>query len=260
MNEIIGVILNRYQIFLLVFVRATGIFIITPIFSRRNVPNTLKIGFAFFITLIVYNLLNLDIVIYDDLRMVGLIIQEFAIGLILGFIAYAFFTSLYVAGQIIDVQIGFGMVNVLDPQHNIQLPITGNFYYILAVLIFLLVNGHHTMITALVDSFQLIPIGEFTINVFVVNQMIDIFGQVFIIGIKIAIPIVATMFLANVLLGILARTVPQMNVFVVGMPFKIIVGLLVLIFTLPIIVPVFEYIYDNIFTQIHTFMRLISRG
>ena len=260
MNEIMNDILNRYQIFLLVFIRATGIFIITPIFSRRNVPNILKIGFAFFITLIVYNLLNLDIVIYDDLRMVGLIIQEFAIGLILGFIAYAFFTSLYVAGQIIDVQIGFGMVNVLDPQHNVQLPITGNFYYILAVLIFLLVNGHHTIITALVDSFQLIPIGEFTINVFVVNQMIDIFGQVFIIGIKIAIPIVATMFLANVLLGILARTVPQMNVFVVGMPFKIIVGLLVLIFTLPIIVPVFEYIYDNIFTQIHTFMRLISRG
>ncbi len=260
MNEIMNDILNRYQIFLLVFIRATGIFIITPIFSRRNVPNTLKIGFAFFITLIVYNLINLDIVIYDDLRMVGLIIQEFAIGLILGFIAYAFFASLYVAGQIIDVQIGFGMVNVLDPQHNVQLPITGNFYYILATLIFLLVNGHHTIIIALVDSFQLIPIGEFPLNIFVVNQMIDIFGQVFIIGVKIAIPIVAAMFLANVLLGILARTVPQMNVFVVGMPFKIIVGLLVLIFTLPLIVSIFEYIYDNIFTQIHTFMRLISRG
>lgn len=260
MNEIFDVILNKYQIFLLIFVRATGIFVITPIFSRRNVPNTLKIGFAFFITLIIYNLIDLNIVIENDLTMVVLIIKEFAVGLIIGFIAYALFASLYVAGQVIDTQIGFGMVNVLDPQHKVQLPIMGNFYYTLAILIFLLVNGHHTLIRALVDSFQLIPIGESSFNTLVVNQMISIFGQVFVIGIKIAAPIIATIFLANVLLGILARTVPQMNVFVVGMPFKIIVGLLVVLITLPLIPAIFEFIYDNIFSEIYTFMKQISKG
>lgn len=260
MNEIIDIILNSYQIFLLIFVRATGIFVIAPIFSRQNVPNTLKIGFAFFITLIIYNLISYDIVIYSDLNMVLLIIKEFAVGLIIGFIAYAFFTSLFVAGQIIDAQTGFGMVNVLDPQHNVQIPIMGNFYYTLAVLVFLLVNGHHTIVRALVDSYQLIPIGEFAFNDYIVDQMIGIIGQVFVIGVKLAAPIIVTIFLANVLLGILARTVPQMNVFVVGMPFKIIVGLVVLFFTLPLVPTIFKHIYDNIFIEIYTFMKLISKG
>ncbi|MTI48006.1 flagellar biosynthetic protein FliR [Sporosalibacterium faouarense] len=260
MDAIIDIILNKYQIFLLILVRSTGLFVITPIFSRKNIPNILKIGLAFFMSLIIFSVIDYDAEVFNDLSMVLLIIKEFAVGLIIGFISYVFFTSMYIAGQIIDMQIGFGMVNVLDPQHNVQLPITGNFYYILAALIFLTTNGHHLLIRALVDSYSLIPIGSFAFSNDLTTQMISIFGQVFVIGFKIASPIIATIFLANVLLGILAKTMPQMNVFVVGMPFKVAVGLLVLIFTIPIFSVILQHLFESMFNEIDIFMKIISKG
>lgn len=260
MDAIIDIILNKYQIFLLIFVRSTGIFVITPIFSRKNIPNTIKIGFAFFLSLIIFTTVDYDTLAFNELSMVLLIIKEFSVGLIIGFISYVFFTSMYVAGQIIDMQIGFGMVNVLDPQHNVQLPVTGNFYYIVAILIFLISNGHHLLIRGLVDSYKLIPIGHFAFSNDLVNQMISIFSQVFIIGFKIASPILATIFLANALLGILARTMPQMNVFVVGMPLKVTIGLLVLFFTMPVFTVILQYLFENMFREIDAFLHLFSKG
>ncbi len=149
------------NIFLLIFVRITGLFVISPIFSRRNMPGAIKIGFSLMLALILINTLKVqDIHIqYNNiLEYVGIIAKEFLTGLTLGYVAYLIFTAVHFAGQIIDMQVGFGMVNVIDPVSNIQVPITANFYYIMAMLLFLVCNGHHVLIKALFESFNTIPI------------------------------------------------------------------------------------------------------
>lgn len=259
--DLLDYILSEYQIFILVFIRMTGIFIITPIFSRSNIPNIFKVSLALIISVITFSTISQKgITIDNDLYLIVIIIKELSIGLIIGFISYLFFISLFIAGQIIDTQIGFGMVNIFDPQHNTQVPITGNLYYILALLIFLTVDGHHWFLQAIIKSYSILPLGSITFNKEIFDQMIIIFSEIFNIGFKISSPILATVFLSNVLLGILARTMPQMNVFVVGMPLKILVGILTIFITLPIFLIALQHIFDNMSGEIFNFLQLLAKG
>ena len=171
-----------------------------------------------------------------------------------------FFNVFFIMGQIIDVQIGFSMVSVLDPQSNVQIPITGNFYQIIATLIFLITNSHHVLIESLIKSYDYIPIGKFTFNPYMVNQMIFIINKIFIIGFKISSPILVAIILTDVLLGILAKTMPQMNVFIVGMPLKIIIGLVLIIATLPIFFMTLQHIFNNMYEEIFNFLKVMQKG
>jgi len=254
-------IFSEYNLFLLIFVRMTGIFIITPIFSRNNIPKILKVSFAFIVSLIAFNtLVQQGIEVDNSISFIIQIAKELSIGLIVGFISYLFFISLFIAGQIIDTQVGFGMVNVFDPAHNTQVPITGNFYYILALLVFFTINGHHWFLEAIVKSYSILPLGDISMTKDILYQIIDIFTEIFNIGFKISSPILATVFLINVLLGVLAKTVPQMNVFVVGMPLKILIGIITIFLTLPIYLIALEHIFDNMSGEIFNFFKLLKRG
>ncbi len=171
------------------------------------------------------------------------IIKEIIVGLIIGFVTHVIFSSLYFAGQIIDMKTGFGIVNVLDPQTSTQVPIMGNFLYIFTLVAFISMDGHLMLIKALAQSFDVVPIGNMHISEETVAEFVTMLRDTFIIGFKISAPVVAAIFLTEVALGILARTMPQMNVFMVGMPLKIIIGL----FTMMIMLPVFTIIMDVIF-------------
>lgn len=133
-----GILLNSVELFLLIFVRMTGLFVTAPIFGRRNIPVYYKVGFAFITAILASSVIRVDHVINTDnfLIFALYILKEFLVGIVIGFVAYAVFTCIYLAGQIIDMQIGFGMVNVFDPMSNIQIPITANLYFILAMIIF----------------------------------------------------------------------------------------------------------------------------
>ena len=231
---------------MLALFRISALFIISPIFSRNNIPTTFKIGISFFLSLLVSQ--YIDIGFTENLTMISwvwLFIKELIIGYSIGFIVYLFFSAYYVAGQLMDMQIGFGMVNVFDPLSNAQVPILGNFFYLMTVLLLLIMNGHHKIIEVLIYSFKKIPVGTWIINESTIQELTNVFVNVFMIGIKISLPIVAALFITNVILGILARTVPQMNVFVVGMPAKILVGFLLLI----VIIPVYFGQIDNFFQK-----------
>lgn len=261
MYDAITIFINKFLIFLLVFIRMTSIFVISPIFSRQNMPSYLKIGLALFCTFTIAPTLgSIDINYYDFINFTLLIFKEFIIGIILGFTSYLVFSSLLVAGQIIDVQIGFGMVNVLDPQNNIQVPLVGNFLYLLATNIFLITNGHHILLTALVKSYAIVPINSFTITDTLVNNILGVFIESFAIGFKISLPIIAAVLLSEIALGILSRTVPQMNVFIVGLPLKITIGLLALIFIMPTFVNVLGYIFDKLYAFISIVLQSMVKG
>ncbi len=252
-----GMLLNNVELFLLIFVRMTGLFVTAPIFGRRNIPVYFKVGFAFITAVLASSVIRVDHLINTDnfLIFALYILKEFLVGIIIGFVAYAVFTCIYLAGQIIDMQIGFGMVNVFDPMSNIQIPVTANLYFILAMIIFLVTNGHHMLIKALYESFQIIPLGSGVIGPKLTDDVIGLIAGVFSMGFKIAAPVVAAIFITDVVLGIISKTIPQMNVFILGMPLKIFLGILIVMITIPAFVYIVTVITDDMNTQIFKFLK-----
>lgn len=240
-----GVFLNGFDSFLLIFIRMTGLFVVAPIFGRRNIPSYLKIGFSFFTALILVNTIALPSPDYFGgiYTFALLAVKEFVVGITIGFVAYLAFTAIYVAGEIIDMQIGFGIVNVIDPMSNIQVPVTSNLYFIISMLVFLAVNGHHVLIKALFDSYTTVPLGSASFDAGMADNLIRIFGSIFFIGFKIAAPVIAAILITDVALGTISRMVPQLNVFVIGMPLKILVGIIIMMIT----IPMFIYLLDSLF-------------
>jgi len=251
-------ILNYIQVFMLVLIRVSAIFIISPIFGRKQIPSLFKIGLSFIIALIITPLINFDqIEKYNDIfSYCGIVLLEFITGLIIGFIAYIIFSSLYIAGQLIDMQIGFGMVSILDPNSNIQLPVMANFYSMIALTIFLIADGHHMIISSLFYSYKVIPIGQSIIDEAVLRNFVLIFSDVFALGFKIAMPVIATILITDIGLGILSKSAPQMNVFVVGMPIKIFIGIVIVVISMPM----FGVVVNQMINMMYNDIDIIIRG
>lgn len=243
MEENIWIILTR---FLLIFIRCLGFFMVTPIFGRREYPAAAKIGLSALLSLIIYpTILGMDDVPNTSLQNIFLLVlRESAVGLTLGYVTLLLFSALYIAGELVDTEMGFGIVNVIDPQSRTQVPLTGNFYYMLAIMVFLCINGHHHLIGAIIKSFERVPLGEAVLAGELLQSILFIFGNSFIIGIKVALPIVAMIFLTDFALGIIARTVPQMNVFIVGLPIKIFIGIWGMIIVLPMFFTILDVIFN----------------
>jgi flagellar biosynthetic protein FliR len=167
---------------------------------------------------------------------------------LLGFVAYLFFTVVQMAGSFIDLQIGLGIANVIDPITGVQSPIFGSFKYIVAMLLFLSWDGHHYLLLGIMDSYQSIPLDNSFFQAIaggtVSELLVRFFASAFTLSFQMAVPIVAAMFLTDVALGILTKTAPQFNVFVVGIPLKLLAGfalMLLLVFS-------FSFIFQNLFT------------
>ncbi len=261
--DLVSYILTNFQLFILILVRVTGLFVISPIFGRSNTPTILKIGISVMLALILLPLkINTFYLEIDNIRTLMLwTITEFLIGIIIGFIAFIYFSLVYLGGMLADIQMGFGMVNIMDPQTNAQMPLMGGFYNILLSMIFLAINGHHKLIRALIHSYDIIPIGfKITVNESAIQYLIKIFTETFMLAFQLSAPIMITILLAHVILGILARTMPQMNIFVVGLPLKIGIGILVILLSLEIFIPFSENLFDKMFQAIYELMQIISRG
>lgn len=251
MNFLVGAMTAKIEIFLFVLVRMSALFIISPIFGRKNMPQIFKIGFSCLTALILVNVVSLPMNINTnsiyDFTMV--IIKEFVAGLIIGYIGYLVLTAIYLAGQMIDTQIGLGIVSVIDPTSNMQVPVTANFYYTLAMVLFLTMNGHHMLISAVTDSYKVIPIGAMVYDKLVLDQIVQLMITIFIIAFKIAAPIIAVALICDVALGILSRTMPQMNIFFVGMPLKIFIGFATIMITIPAFMMIMNFSMDLINQQ-----------
>lgn len=196
----------------------------------------LKAGLAGIISLLLLPVVNLPQTpqvqgLFAFMLLLG---REMLAGFLFGFCITAAFAIFQLIGQFIDVPIGFGMVNVLDPTSQSQMPIVGQFQYLLAMAIFLLINGHHGLLVALSKSLDLIPLGGMKLPQELLGWGLGVFSQMFALGFQLSLPVVGTLFLTDLALAIVARTVPQMNVFVVGYPAKILIGLGVLALSLPL--------------------------
>jgi flagellar biosynthetic protein FliR len=222
--------------FLLVFVRMSGLVFTTPVIGGAAVPAQIKIGLAglvSFMVVAVAKLTPVDVSMPFG-RFVLLAAGEAAIGLVIGFCAQLMFNAVEFAGEMIGTQIGFGIVNVLDPTTNSQVSITSQYLNTLALLLFLAINGHHWFLTAAVRSFEVLPLLGFNPSRGISEMVITLTANVLVLAVRLSAPVVVTLLLLNVALGLIARTVPQMNVFIVGFPLQIAVGLFVLGVSIPV--------------------------
>lgn len=214
-------------LFGLIFARISGLFILMPVFSGRNVPAQLKVGIIFFIAVAIMPLLTLStsLAIESLVEFSYHVIIEFIIGLTFGFVIVLYLSSIYLAGAVVDRNMGFSMVNVINPMDNSSMPVSANIYYIFAMMIFLFTDGHHIMIQGIVKSMESVPLGLGVINPLIYMDFTQLLSDAFVIGVRLAAPFIITTLVANMILGMLSKAMPGMNVFMIGMPFKIFVGL-----------------------------------
>ncbi len=232
--------------FFCVLVRISTFVYTAPFFSLRNVPQKVKLGFSIALAIILFQVLPYQPLVYVGvIGFAGLIIKEALAGLIMGFFANICAQILSFAGGMIDMEIGFSMVQEYDPVSATQVTITSNFYQYAIMLMMFVTNLHHYIITALVDSFTIVPLGKIVINVTIYKAFLQFIVDYFIIGFRIILPIFAAMLIVNTVLAILAKVAPQMNMFVIGMQLKVFVGLIVLLFIVTTIPTVADFIFTE---------------
>lgn len=256
------IISQAFPVFLLIFCRISSFLVAAPVFSSKGVPNIFKIGLAFFISIIAYLLFGIGVSVPSNGEYILFIVREVMIGLLIGYIATLFFTVVQIAGSFIDMQIGFGIANVIDPLTGMQSPVVGNFKYVFVVLLFLGLNGHHFFIDGIMHSYEWMNVGANPFFELIANGSIFQFAaksfiHAFMIAFQVAAPMIVALFLADVALGFLARTAPQFNVFVVGIPFKFIIGIAMLALVVPSFVYVMQQIFETMFQAMDQLLRLM---
>jgi len=257
-QSLFGLTLDNIVIFLLTTFRVGGLLIAAPIFGQRSVPAQIKIMLALVFGYFLFPLVGAQNVQVDPglVPLALLAARELLFGLIIGFFFEIIFIAVQFGGGILGYQIGFALVNVVDPTTSDNVPIIGQFQVIIATLIFFLIDGHHVILQALFESFKYVPLGHVVFRGELLDHIITFVGSVFVIGVKIAAPILVTLFITDVCLGIVARTMPQMNMFIVGFQVKIGAGLLMIALSLPF----FQYMFSKVFTQLSIKAFELTKG
>ena len=253
----LNISLPQVQIFLLILVRVIAILLTAPIFNSRNIPVLFKVGLSFAVSLILFPILNLqDLPVrFDAIPLVIGIVSEILIGIIIGLSARMIFVGIQLAGQLVGFQMGLAMANIIDPATSEQVPLLAQLNNLIALLIFLAINAHYWFLRALVESFRLVPPFEFQFTNSLMEQLMSLAGNIFIIAVKVGAPLIVVLLLMSVAFGLAARTVPQMNIFFVAMPLKILVGLIFLLLALPYMTSFFESIFSGLGNDI---LRLLN--
>lgn len=243
--------LEHLEYFLLILVRISGFMVSAPIFSLRNIPMRVKPLLAIAIAIVVFHVVPYKEIAYSTtIEYALVVITEMLAGVIMGFMANVAYYILSFAGQIIDQEMGFSMVNQYDPITSAQVTITGNFYSYAVMLMVLITNMHHYLIRAITDSFQVLPVGSVVIDFNLYKVMKRFVVDYFVLGFRIVLPIFASMLVVNTILAILARVAPQMNMFVIGLQLKVFVGLVVLVLMFMLITGVADLIFQEMMSMI----------
>jgi flagellar biosynthetic protein FliR len=246
--------------FFLVFVRMAALVVSMPVFSSKSIPTLFKIGLALAISTILFTMLDFEpLPISGDMLVFTIgVIGELMIGIIIGLSVRMIFAGIQLAGQLAGYQMGLAIANVMDPSSNEQFPILAQFNQLLALLLVLVTNVHHLFLRALAESYRLVPPFGFRFSNSVMQQLMDLGGNMFMIAIQVGAPVIAALLLSSVAFGLIARTVPQMNVFIVAMPVKIGVGLLFLGLGLPYFAAFVNALFRGFGKQLFTLLKAMS--
>ncbi len=242
----------HFQLFLLIMMRMNAMMTVAPFFSSGVLPFQVRTLVSFLISIVIF-----PMVAQRQFTMPGgmggyflLVLQEVTIGVYIGFLVMVIFSAFQLSSQFFSVQIGFGINEVLDPLGQVSVPLVGQLKNLIGLLVFLAINGHHFLIKAVYRSYELVPVLEMTRATTggMMKYLMYSFSGMFVIALKISLPIVATVFLVTCTMGILAKAAPQMNIMMLAFPFKIVVAFGIMVLITPLIIRIMHVGLERSFT------------
>ncbi|MDR0305802.1 MAG: flagellar biosynthetic protein FliR [Chitinispirillales bacterium] len=256
---------DQVQYFMLMFVRVMSMMMLMPVFGATYVPAQVKVALSLLLTSALFSvqrvsgLSSIDISEFSIGLFFLLVFKEAIVGFIIGFASTFLFTAVNFAGRMVDTMMGFGFVELTDPLSQESVTVLGQLKLILFTILFLLFNGHYFLLITVQKSFELVPMFE---AVFPADPMLAHFtylvANIFILGFKLAAPVFVVLFLTMVALGIVARTVPQMNIFFVGLPLKIALGLATTVVVLPMLTALFRRMAEGLIQDIWKLLYMLA--
>lgn len=237
------------------FLRIGAMLMASPIFGAKTVSVQTRILLAFALTWMVLPMLP-EVPNVDPLTPEGFLIglHQVVIGISMGFVMHLAFGATVIMGQTLGMSMGLGFASVVDPQNGVQVPVVSQFFTLLATLIFLSMNGHVILISILLDSFQTVPVGGGGWHSDVPRTIALWASRMFSSALLMALPVITTVLLVNLALGVITRTAPQLNIFAIGFPIAIMVGLSMMILVLPI----FMQQIMSLFAEAFDFLAYLS--
>lgn len=237
---------ENLEFYLLILIRISSFVMTAPFFSYQTIPVKVKLAISMVLSIVVIQ--TVPVVALDYTGIIGfsaLILREAVVGLVLGFMCNICMYIVSFAGHLMDMEMGLSMASVYDPLTSIQVSVTGNLYTYLVMLIMLVTNMHHYVLRAIIDTFRYFNVGEAVFNGNLVEMAVDFMANYFMIGFRIVLPVFACMLVINVVLGVLSRAAPQMNMFVVGLQLKVLAGIVILLIIIPTIPTVTNFVFDT---------------
>jgi flagellar biosynthetic protein FliR len=251
--------INEFTLFTLVLGRVAGIFSSLPLFGGERVPMNIRVLLTLAMTLVCFPILKLtpQSLPSDFPSLFLIVIAEALIGFTLGIVAKSVFGAVEFCGQIVGMQMGFSMASLFDPTMG-QQQLMSMFQSLLAMLLFLTLGAHHIFIRAMVESYTLIPIGGWHVSGELLAFLVSTTSGIFILGVKLAAPVMVALLATSVVLGVMARSFPQMNIFMISMPLNIGIGFMALGLSLLVFLRTLEMSYGSLVLQIRNVFKLLS--
>ena len=260
LTQTIQILLPEFQSFLALVSRIGGLLAALPILSGRTVPMKVKVALVLVLGAALAPVVRLPAVPYDPIVLAGGLMGEMAIGLTIGLAVRMFFGALELAGDLIGVQMGFGVLQIVDPSTAHHTPIVGQFFTLLASLVFLSLNAHMLIVAAIVSSYEAIPAFGAALPSALGEEVLRLCQEMFAIGLKLSAPVLVTILVINILLAILGRAVSQINVFVLSFPVTIAAGLAVLSLSMPFTIGLFMREIERLQFVIEGILKILGHG
>ena len=228
--------LAQMEVFALILARVAGIFVEAPVFNSRTFPTSAKTALAIWMTMLLWFVVPVRTIPEGALFFLVFVIKEFVIGFLIGFVCQILFSSIQAGGDLIDLQMGTSIATALDPNTGTVASMIGRFCFFIALVVFLIINGHHMILSAVHNSFRVLPVGaQINISSGLITQLITLVSTLLLLALQLAVPALILIFLSDFSFGIVSRVAPQVNVFMLGFQVKPSLGLLVILFSLPLI-------------------------
>lgn len=251
---------SEFALFTLVLGRLAGIFSAIPLFGGKSVPARIKVATVFAMTLVFFPVVRAKMpqLPADSISLGLVMVREALVGLSLGLLSQVIFSAVEFCGQIIGTQMGFTVSSLFDPALGTQVSNMSVLQNLLAMLLFMTLGMHHVFIRAIVESYAVLPVGAWHMSGELVRFIIATTTGVFILGIKLAAPVAVSILAATMALGVMARSFPQMNIFMISFPLNIGLGFLILGGTLLLFFRTLGAAFDGLGQQITVLLRLMG--
>lgn len=248
------------DLFLLVFMRFTGMVVFNPIFGRSAVPSVLKVGLSLLCAAVVTPVLGVSGPVIGSIpELIVDLLMELTVGLAIGVLVDILFAVVMVAGEQMDMQMGLGMANLYDPGSGVTAPLMGSFFNVLMMVVFLAGDAHLSFLAMATDSFRAIPPGTAWPTAASARFLVNMAGDMFAMGLRMALPVIAVEFIALISIGLLMKAVPQINIFTVGIQLETGLGILIVLISVPVIVALCGRLSTFIIEKTAELIRLMVR-